>query len=305
MTLSKIEIVTFYHYFDLEKPDEFREDALEKAKTLGVRGLLLVAHQGVNSTLAGHVDSLRSYLDWLEQTLSITLRNRKYSRASDMPFKAMRIRVVDELITFGRAGADPRLAVGEYVCADDWNALIKREDVLLLDTRNRYETAIGTFRGAIDPDVATFGEFASYVDENLDPEQHSSVAMFCTGGIRCEVATSYLKQRGFENVYHLEGGILKYLEEKTEEESLWDGQCFVFDQRMSVGHGLKQGSYEPCIGCGWPIDTSLPVDEKFAEGISCSRCHEQLSPERIERARHRLRQRQQTKAIERKSESER
>jgi UPF0176 protein len=193
-------------------------------------------------------------------------------------------------VTMGVPGIDPTEQVGLYVNPEDWNALINNPDVLLIDTRNDYEVEVGTFRGAVDPRITTFREFPEYVKKHIDPQQKPRIAMFCTGGIRCEKASAYMLQQGFPEVYHLQGGILKYLENVPEEESLWQGECFVFDQRVAVGHGLAPGHYELCYGCSRPITADAKNSAKYQAGISCPKCFESLTPEKRAAAMERQKQ---------------
>jgi UPF0176 protein len=202
----------------------------------------------------------------------------------------MKVKLKKEIVTMGVNGIDPQQIVGTYVKPQDWNALISDPDVLVVDTRNSYEYEIGTFERAIDPKTETFREFPAYVAENLDPAKHKKVAMFCTGGIRCEKSTAYLKEQGFEEVYHLEGGILKYLEEVPEEESLWRGECFVFDNRVAINHKLEKGVYDQCHGCRYPITEDDKKSEHYMLGVCCPRCFDKLTPEQTTRFAERQKQ---------------
>ncbi|MGI9380366.1 MAG: rhodanese-related sulfurtransferase, partial [Methyloligellaceae bacterium] len=214
----------------------------------------------------------------------------KFSQSDDMPFLRLKVRVKDEIIKFEEPGLSPVDVVGTYVAPREWNGLIADPDTIVIDTRNLYETEIGTFQGAVDPKTYSFTEFKSFVADKLMNKRDQPVAMFCTGGIRCEKASSYLLSLGFQNVYHLKGGILKYLEEIPEEESLWQGQCFVFDERVSVGHGLEQGQYALCRACRMPISAEDQQHHLFIEGIQCHRCAESLSEKSRSRARERQHQ---------------
>jgi UPF0176 protein len=207
-----------------------------------------------------------------------------------MPFYRTKVKLKKEIVTMGVEGIDPRHVVGTYVKPKDWNTLISDPEVLLIDTRNDYEIGIGTFEGAIDPDTKTFREFPQYVKDNLDPDKHKKVAMFCTGGIRCEKSTAYLKEQGFDNVYHLEGGILKYLEEIEEKDSMWQGECFVFDNRVAVNHQLEQGQYDQCHACRRPITEADKSHPAYEAGISCHQCIDEYSDE--QRARFQEREKQ-------------
>ncbi len=220
----------------------------------------------------------------------------KESYCDEMPFKRSRVRLKKEIVTLGVEGIDPLDAVGTYVDPEDWNELIRDPDVTLIDTRNDYEVAIGTFKGAKSPDTHSFREFPDYVAENLDPQKHTKVAMFCTGGIRCEKSTALLKQRGFEEVYHLRGGILKYLEVVPPEESQWEGECFVFDGRVSVGHGLQVSDHVMCFACGWPVTREQQQHPDYLAGVHCPRCVDSLTEDQRKRFAERQRQIDQANA---------
>jgi len=211
----------------------------------------------------------------------------KFSEATEKPFHRLKIRLKREIITFRQPDADPSVMAGKYVAAQDWNALMADPDVLLIDTRNRYETRLGSFSNAFDPGIEQFSEFAEYVRQNLDPAQIPKIAMFCTGGIRCEKASAFLRQEGFAEVYHLKGGILKYLEEVPVETSRWQGECYVFDHRMAVGHGLSTGRYAMCFSCGEALSEAERRHARFEEGVSCPLCYEKTSE--ADKARFRMR----------------
>jgi UPF0176 protein len=210
-----------------------------------------------------------------------------------MPFKRARVRLKREIVTMGVEGIDPRQSVGTYVEPKDWNELISDPEVLLIDTRNDYEVAIGAFHGAANPQTSSFREFPDFVRENLDPNQHPKIAMYCTGGIRCEKSTAFLKQLGFKEVYHLRGGILKYLEEIDEPQSMWQGECFVFDGRVSVGHGLRESDHVMCFGCGWPVTGPQQRQPEYIPGVQCPHCADTISDEQRKRFAERHRQFQQ------------
>ena len=204
----------------------------------------------------------------------------KISRTDAPPFERLKVRLKAELVPLGVSGIDPAHEAGIYVAPQDWNALIQDPDVVLIDTRNDYEVGIGTFQGATNPDIATFRQFPDYAKQHLDPARHRKVAMFCTGGIRCEKATAYLHQQGFEEVYHLKGGILAYLNQVPEADSLWDGECFVFDQRVAVTHGLEVGSHVLCYACGNPVSPEEQASPQYVPPVSCPRCYGQDAPAR-------------------------
>ncbi len=282
------DVVALYRFVTIEDPTKIQKMIKTACTELGICGTLLVAPEGINGTIAGAPDKLPHIVEHLETLLKISQGEVKYSTASHKPFRHMKVRLKKEIVTMRQPDIDPTQTVGTYVEPKDWNALINDPDIIMLDTRNSYETAIGIFKGAIDPDTKVFTEFADYVEKNLDPKKHKKVAMYCTGGIRCEKASSYMLHKGFEEVYHLKGGILKYLEDMPEEESLWEGSCFLFDRRVGVEHGLKESPHLLCYGCRYPLeqeDTHLPSYEK---GVSCKHCIDTLTPEKARafRMRH-------------------
>ena len=257
-----------------------------------IKGTLLLAEEGINGTVAGSRIGIDALIARLKSDVRLADLEHKESLAVDMPFYRMKVRLKKEIVTLGVPGINPNNRVGTYVAPEDWNALISDPDVVLVDTRNDYECDIGTFRGALDPHTATFREFPAYVGNNLNPAKHKKVAMFCTGGIRCEKASSFMLEQGFEQVYHLQGGILKYLEKIPAAESLWEGECFVFDHRVAVGHGLQVGEYDLCHACRQPVSPQDQASEQYVVGISCPRCHGTLSEEKRARAAERQKQTQ-------------
>ena len=244
-----------------------------------VKGTLLLASEGINGTIAGEQEGIDNVLNWLKSDPRLANLTVKLSFDTENPFYRTKVKLKKEIVTMGVEGIDPNRTVGTYVKPKDWNALISDPEVLLVDTRNDYEISIGTFENAVDPKTTNFREFPEYVKENLDPAKHKKVAMFCTGGIRCEKSTAYLKEQGFDEVYHLEGGVLKYLEEVPEEETMWQGECFVFDNRVSVNHQLEKGQYDQCHGCRLPITEEDKKSDKYMQGVSCHHCHDSLSEE--------------------------
>lgn len=279
--------VTLDDYLELKQPIQ---DAMLSAET---RGTLLLAREGINGTVAGKRDAIDQLIDFLRCDPRLKDLDVKESFCDAMPFKRARVRLKKEIVTLGVEGIDPREAVGTYVAPEDWNDLIRDPDVIVVDTRNDYEVAIGSFPGARNPKTKTFREFPKYVDEHLDPEKHPKVAMFCTGGIRCEKSTALLKQRGFREVYHLRGGILKYLEEVDEEQSLWQGKCFVFDGRVSVGHELSESDHVMCFGCGWPVTAEEQEHPDYVPGVQCRNCADTITEEQRRRFAERQRQHDQ------------
>jgi UPF0176 protein len=288
--MSQIVVAALYRFVNLEDYREVRQPLLDFCQAQGIKGTLLLAAEGINGTVAGSRDAIDKLLAYLREDSRLAALDHKESFYSDMPFYRMKVKLKKEIVTMGVEGIDPNEVVGTYVAPEDWNELISDPDVTVVDTRNYYESAIGSFKGAKDPKTTTFREFPQYVAEELDPDKHKKVAMFCTGGIRCEKSTAFLKQQGFEEVYHLHGGILKYLEEVPKEESLWEGECFVFDNRVAVNHDLEKGSYDQCHGCRHPITEDDKVSEKYLVGVACPRCYDKLTPEQMTRFKERQKQ---------------
>eukprot|EP00752_Nemacystus_decipiens_P016623 g14863.t1 len=286
----KTVVAALYRFARLPGYADLRGPVLDKMQAHGVRGTLLLASEGVNGTIAGSREGIDAVLSFLKSQPALNALTHKESFCDEMPFRRTKVRLKKEIVTMGVEGVDPLHVVGTYVKPEDWNELIADPDVTLIDTRNDYEVELGTFEGAIDPKTESFREFPGYAKETLKPGQTKKVAMFCTGGIRCEKATAYVKALGFEEVYHLEGGILKYLEEVPQDKSKWQGECFVFDERVSVGHGLTPGPYALCYACRMPISDQDMLSEHYRKGISCPRCIDQVDPER--RARFEQRQKQ-------------
>ncbi|WP_298258910.1 rhodanese-related sulfurtransferase [uncultured Litoreibacter sp.] len=283
-------VAALYHFTRFSDPDALRPAIVELCAKAGIRGTLLVANEGINGTVAGDragIDALLSHLRSLPGCADL---EHKESSATEMPFNRMKVRLKREIVTMGQPDVDPRARTGHYVKPEDWNALIQSEDVAVIDTRNDYEIAIGTFEGAIDPMTKSFGEFPAWWEANKDRFHNKRVAMFCTGGIRCEKSTNYLLGQGVEDVYHLQGGILKYLEEVPEADSTWDGECFVFDGRVSVGHGLKEGNLKLCYACRRPLQPEDLRHENYEPGVSCHHCHAETSDSDKQRFRERQKQ---------------
>ncbi len=255
-----------------------------------IRGTLLLASEGINGTVAADRAGIDTLLEWLNNEPRLAGTVYKESFSETQPFNRTKVKLKKEIVTLGVEGIDPRHVVGTYVKPKEWNDLIADPEVFVVDTRNDYEIEIGTFKGAVNPQTDTFREFPDYVKENMDPTKHKKVAMFCTGGIRCEKSTAYMKEQGFEEVYHLEGGILKYLEEVPQEESLWEGDCYVFDGRVAVNHQLEKADYYLCNACRLPITEEDKQSELYEQGVSCPKCHGTHSEEQIARFREREKQ---------------
>jgi UPF0176 protein len=286
---SPIVIAALYRFVRLDNYQLLRQPLLDFMLEHRVRGTLLLAAEGINGTIAGNSMAVESILDFLRQDDRLRDLDYKLSYDDEMPFYRSRVKLKREIVTMGIEDIDPAQG-GTYVDAGDWNALIDDPDVTLVDTRNAYESAIGSFQGAIQPETSSFREFPDYAKQHLDPGKHRKVAMFCTGGIRCEKSTAYLRQQGFDEVYHLRGGILKYLEEVPENESRWRGECFVFDNRVSVNHALEKGSYDQCHACRLPITEDDKRSHHYQPGVSCPACYDSVSEDDKQRFQEREKQ---------------
>ena len=280
MSNQTIVVTALYHFVRLENYKDLRQPLLDIMLKNDVRGTLLLASEGINGTIAGKRTGTDNVINWLRDDSRLSDFDFKQSFTDDMPFYRTKVKLKKEIVTMGVEGIDPKLKVGRYVKPQDWNALISDPETILIDTRNDYEYQIGTFENAVNPDTNTFREFPQYVKDNLDPKKHKKVAMFCTGGIRCEKSTAFLKEQGFEDVFHLQGGILKYLEDVSQEETMWQGECFVFDNRVAVNHALEKGSYEQCYACRYPITKDEMQSEYYEEGVSCPHCYDSLTDEK-------------------------
>ncbi len=274
----------------LEDYKAIRQPLLEAMESNGIKGTLLLASEGINGTVSGTQEGIDALLAWLNSDDRLNPISFKLSYHVNQPFYRTKVKLKKEIVTMGVEGIDPRKTVGTYVKPKDWNALISDPDVLLIDTRNDYEIEIGTFEHAVNPNTKTFREFPEYVKNNLDPKKNKKVAMFCTGGIRCEKSTAYLKEQGFEEVYHLEGGILQYLEDVPKEDTLWKGDCFVFDNRVAVNHDLEKSEYDQCYACRLPITDEDKASDKYEQGVSCPQCYGTHTEEQIARFREREKQ---------------
>jgi UPF0176 protein len=278
--MSKYLTAALYKFVSLPDYKNLQQPILDICVKHNIKGTLLLAMEGINGTIAGLPGDIQAVLNYLRQDPRLHDIEHKESYADMHPFYRMKVKLKKEIVTMGVAGVNPNNVVGTYVKPEDWNDLISDPDVILLDTRNDYEVHIGTFKGAVDPKTTTFREFPKFVEENLDKTKHKKVAMFCTGGIRCEKASSYMKQQGFEEVYHLQGGILKYLENVPKEQSMWEGECFVFDQRVAVKHGLEEGDYDQCYACRMPLSPEEMQSEQYTPGIACPHCYDKTSEEK-------------------------
>ncbi|HEY9801698.1 MAG TPA: rhodanese-related sulfurtransferase [Leptolyngbyaceae cyanobacterium] len=283
-------MATFYKFVSLPDFTEKQDPLLAYCLDQGIKGTILLAKEGINGTIAGSRQAIDAVLSYLRSDPRLQDLDHKESTAENPPFERMKVRLKKEIVTLGLPEVDPNEQVGTYVTPQEWNDLISDPEVTVIDTRNDYEVHIGTFKGAQNPQTNSFRDFPEYVRQNLDPSKQKKVAMFCTGGIRCEKASSFMLSQGFAEVYHLKGGILKYLEEVPPEASLWEGECFVFDERIAVGHGLEVGSHELCFCCGHPLAEEDKASAKYEEGISCPWCFDGLTEEKRVRQEEKWRQ---------------
>ena len=289
-------VAALYQFTRFEDPASMKAPLAKLACGQGVTGTLLLAEEGINGTIAGPKSGIETVLDHIRTLPGCGAIDVKYSVAQNMPFRRLKVRLKREIVTMGQPDVDPTAAVGRYVDPKDWNALVDAPDVALIDTRNDYEVAIGTFAGAIDPKTERFGDFPAWWDAHKSQFEGKRVAMFCTGGIRCEKATNYLMSQGVEEVFHLKGGILKYLEEIPKAQSTWTGQCFVFDERVSVGHGLDAGDFSLCRGCRRPLSPDDLTRPEYEPGVSCHQCFAETTEAQKSGFRERQRQAERAQA---------
>ena len=272
---------TFYHFITLNNIKIFKTIIQDYCDNKSLKGTILLAQEGINGTISGKEDDILEFHKFIkkDQKFSDVFKNLEYksSWSNENPFYRMKVRLKKEIVALGLPEVSPAIKVGKYVKPEDWNSLINDPEVILIDTRNNYEVDIGTFNNAINPKTTSFREFPQYVKKNLKSKKNKKIAMFCTGGIRCEKASSYMLENGFKEVYHLQGGILKYLEEVPKEKSLWQGECFVFDQRVAVTNELKEGQYSQCYACRHPLSPEEMKSSHYNEGISCSYCIKKTS----------------------------
>ena len=275
--MSQIAVAALYQFVTLDDYKQLRQPLLDCMLKHEIKGTFLLAREGINGTVAGDTSAIEALLEWLRSDQRFKSVSCKFSYHQEVPFYRTRVKLKKEIVTLGVEGIDPRRSVGTYIEPEHWNALISDPDVTVIDTRNLYETQIGSFQNAVAPETGSFREFPEFVKNNLSVNKNRKVAMFCTGGIRCEKSTAYLKEQGFDEVYHLQGGILKYLETIPEEESLWQGECFVFDNRVAVNHALEQGSYSQCHACRMPITEADKESDHYHPGVSCPKCYEKTT----------------------------
>jgi len=285
-----VTICALYKFAKLDDFEAMQQPLKDLMVSLGARGTILLAREGINGTICGSQAAIEKILDYFGADERLGEIDHKLSYSKEVPFKRLKVKLKKEIVTMGVSDIDPTLSVGTYVKPREWNELISDPDVVLIDTRNNYEYEIGSFKGAINPNTESFREFPEYTKEHLEQYREKKVAMFCTGGIRCEKSTAYLKSQGFKDVYHLHGGILKYLEEVGEDESLWDGECFVFDDRVAVKHNLEPGQYDQCHACRYPITDEDKCHEHYEKGVSCPRCFGTRDNDQVNRYREREKQ---------------
>ncbi|KXS38741.1 MAG: UPF0176 protein [Halomonadaceae bacterium T82-2] len=293
---DSIVVAAMYKFVTLTDYQELREPLLAVMQANDVKGTLLLAEEGINGTVSAPREGIDALLDWLKADPRLAGLDHKESYCETHPFYRTKVKLKREIVTLGVPGVDPNRQVGTYVDPERWNDVISDPEVLVIDTRNDYEVEIGSFEGAVDPRTKSFREFPEYIKAHYDPSRHKKVAMFCTGGIRCEKASSFMLDAGFEEVYHLKGGILNYLEKVPEEQSLWRGDCFVFDNRVTVRHDLSEGEYDQCHACRRPISEADRASEKYEPGVSCPHCWDSLSEKTRARAAERQRQIELAKA---------
>lgn len=285
-----LTVAALYKFTPFADPAAIKGPLAAVACANGVKGTLLLAPEGINGTIAGPRDGIEAVLEHIKGLPGCGDLEWKESTASAMPFPRMKVRLKREIVTMGQPDVDPRASVGTYVSTDEWNDLITSDDVAVIDTRNDYEVEIGTFEGAIDPDTRAFGEFPEWWLANKDRFEGKKIAMFCTGGIRCEKASNFLMGEGVKDVFHLKGGILKYLEEVPQSDSRWQGECFVFDGRVAVGHGLEEGTYDLCHACRRPIDDDDKDHDSYEAGVRCPKCKDEYTEDDRNRFRERQKQ---------------
>jgi UPF0176 protein len=297
----EVIVAAFYKFIHLSDPVGLQRDLQKTCEAADILGTILVAPEGINGTVCASHEGISALMAYFADSAYFSDIQPKYSFAEEPAFYRMKVRLKQEIVTMGQPDIDPENSVGTYVPPQDWNALIGAPDTLVIDTRNRYEVAVGTFENAVDPQTASFRDFPAWIENYMadlpENERPKNIAMFCTGGIRCEKATSYLRARGYENVFHLEGGILKYLETVAAEDSAWRGECFVFDQRVSVKHGLAPGAYDQCHACRMPLTAEEKQLASFEHGVSCLHCID--THNEADRARFRERQKQMRLSKER------
>ena len=290
---TQLTVASLYHFATMSDLDLKRSSLKSICEEQKILGTILLATEGVNGTITGKHDSIQIVIDTIRGWQEISDLEVKYSTSTHENFNRMKVKIKDEIVTMGAGFIDVSKQSGQYVEPKDWDEFISREDVVVIDARNNYETSIGKFANSVDPGMDNFRQFPAWADEFYSSNgdiRNTKIAMYCTGGIRCEKATAYMKELGFEEVYHLKGGILKYLEEATRQDILWEGECFVFDDRVSLKHGLSEGSYSLCYSCQYPLSKEDKTSTMYEEGVSCPSCHDNTSEDRLMRSRERQKQ---------------
>lgn len=286
-----MKVASFYRFLDLEDAGAFREQLQSQCDDRRLLGTVLVANEGFNGSLSGDERAIREVFAWIEEFLGLgEAIEARWNDIDEAPFRRMRVRPKKEIVALGRPDILPHRGKGKYVSGDEWNDLIANPDVIVIDTRNHYEYEVGTFPNAVDPHTDSFREFPEFAEKLAETSKDRPVAMFCTGGIRCEKATALMLELGFEEVYHLQGGVLKYLEDMPPDKNRWDGECFVFDTRVAVDRDLAEGGYVQCHACRRPLSTEDIASPDYREGVSCPKCINELDDDRAARLEERAKQ---------------
>ncbi|PNW51310.1 UNVERIFIED_CONTAM: hypothetical protein BEN50_10775 [Euhalothece sp. KZN 001] len=290
-----MKVATFYKFIQLDNLETWRDRCLKFCEQERIKGTILLATEGINCTLSGEAESIDNFLQFLQEDDRFLDIEPKISDIDQPPFHHLKVKIKSEIVTMGVNEIKPAISTGKHIDPETWNQIISDPEVLVIDTRNQYEYKVGTFQNAVSPQTDNFRQFPEFVAENLDPNKHKKIAMFCTGGIRCEKASAYLIAQGFEEVYQLNGGILNYLETVSSDKSLWKGECFVFDHRVAVNEELEKGNYELCYGCGQPLSPEERQSEKYEAGVSCPYCYDHLTQQQRDRFWERRRQQELAK----------
>ncbi len=294
--MEKFTVFALYQFVSVEDPIELQKELLKFKRFNDLRGTLIIAKEGINGTIAAHEATIIQLESWFKTSTPFQSLMAKKHTLGTNPFLRFKVKIKKEIVTMGQENAQPTQKVGQYVDPKQWNSLIQEKDVLVLDTRNDYETAIGTFKGSIDPKTKTFKAFADFVKKNMDPNKNKKIAMFCTGGIRCEKASSWMLNEGFENVYHLKGGVLDYFKDVNAQESLWEGDCFVFDQRVALNHQNKPSGHTQCYACRMPLTLEQTQHKAYKPGVACEFCVNEKTNQQKARYKQRHLQQQLAKA---------
>ncbi len=292
MKTNFFQVAAFYKFIQLDDLDYMQDLFLKFLQSHNIKGTVLIANEGINGTISGKTTDIKQFKSFVKKLDLLSSSDFKISFSAKEPFPRLKVKIKDEIVSIGNKLANPAKVVGEYVQPEEWNALISQKDVMLIDTRNTYEHSIGSFQDSIEPETTNFREFPDWLAEleNSNPNKNKKIAMYCTGGIRCEKASSLMKAKGFENIYHLKGGILNYIEKVDQASSLWSGECFVFDDRVALNHDLEVGSFDMCHGCRMPITEDDKQSKKYLRGISCPNCFDHKTPDQKRRYADRQKQ---------------